>query len=635
MANAEQSMIAPSVSPEMRSIFDKHFALVWRYMAQRGVPRDQVDDLVNNVFRVVREHPVRRQDRVRLRVLVCTACFQVLRAYQKGVRSTARGVDDSEEPTENFGESASFMVLDSAIDALSEAEREVYLLCEGEQIPFEEVAESLGITETSLLRKYAKAKEEVGGFVANVKGHLLSGESPANNARDLLLAARASRTPNRADHSRVLTAFIAASITSFGRPALQVSVGRDAEQERPESPPVGPARASFFDPLPHSTPTSVEEPTIIDSLPPEPAFAPPKATRRIPPPAIAPLPASLHLPAPQVAASTETSVVMRLRSGLHVFLSIFGFGKARWGRRVAWAAAVTAVLALWGWSYAMVPSTRASGKPWKERDDLVVAEEDEIFDEENLSGDDELADDDDAQPAAQDVDQAESPTQAEAEQVITVEPSESDEDVPAAADTAQAGNADPAEAPSDPAPPVDDVVVVVPPVDGHHEPHSAPEDAVEPGKKAGLVVAEGAAPTPATGSEELPAEAADEVGPEQAAATGGSGAGAPRAKPAVPVAASPQAAARKPASRGASADLQLLRLAGQRYRQGANEATLALLERHEERFPASRNRLQRSALQAQALCAEGEHERAREIALDLESQSAAPSLLLAVGRACL
>jgi RNA polymerase sigma factor (sigma-70 family) len=168
MQTTQQSRVMPSISSDMRALYEAHFDLVWRYMAQRSVRQADIDDLVHKVFRVVREHPGRHTMQQRAAVLVCTAARQVLREYQSTEAGASKS-DDAEALTEVFERDAASEIVLGGIESMSDIEREAYLLCEGEGMSMEDVALAVGVPELAVQRKRARANKQMKEYLAKVR----------------------------------------------------------------------------------------------------------------------------------------------------------------------------------------------------------------------------------------------------------------------------------------------------------------------------------------------------------------------------------------------------------------------------------------------------------------------------------
>jgi RNA polymerase sigma factor (sigma-70 family) len=231
MLSPDQSFCVPSISRDMRSLYDAHFAFVWRYMAHRGVPIVGVDDLVLNVFRIVREHPS-RHDPARARSgLVCMISRQVLRDHRKRHSVTpGEGSEEGDGPTMAFSRHAAGQVLDAVLEGMTETQREVLLLSQGENMSNRDIADALGVPEAVVQQRLEAAAKLMTTLVAKLRMHPLWEALPktSRDARALLDAAQRARTPTDADRERVFAAMLAntlaggAAAVGGGRPPTEL-----------------------------------------------------------------------------------------------------------------------------------------------------------------------------------------------------------------------------------------------------------------------------------------------------------------------------------------------------------------------------------------------------------------------------
>ncbi len=167
----DQSFVVPSISRDFRSLFDEHFAFVWRYMAQRGVSGSAVDDLALQVFRIVREHPARRDPQRSRKSLVAMVAHQVFREYTRHhpIKPLNERAQDGDGPTTFYSRDSMAELLDASLEGLTEVQREVFLLCESERLTTREVADALGVAEAAVQARLDSAIKQVNAFVARAR----------------------------------------------------------------------------------------------------------------------------------------------------------------------------------------------------------------------------------------------------------------------------------------------------------------------------------------------------------------------------------------------------------------------------------------------------------------------------------
>ncbi len=211
MQTTEQSRVMPSISSDMRALYEAHFELVWRYMAERSVRQAEIDDLVHKVFRVVREHPRRHQMQQNVAVLVCMVARQVLREHQRREVAASK-LDDGDALTEIFERDATSELVLGGLESMTDIEREAYLLCEGEGMSTEDVALAIGVPELAVQRKRARAIRQMNEFLAKMRSCGIARTPQLAVEQDLIRSLHEACTPTERDRDRVFAAMIAHSI---------------------------------------------------------------------------------------------------------------------------------------------------------------------------------------------------------------------------------------------------------------------------------------------------------------------------------------------------------------------------------------------------------------------------------------
>ena len=145
--------------PEFRTVYETYFPFVWRYAANRGVPPMAIDDVVQEVFVVVHHRLASFEGRSSLRTWLAGVCRNVLRDYlrKRGNQKAGDSLDDQVEirsdgigPAEALERKVAVELLDELLEQMSELQREVFILCDIEQLSAVEVAEMLGVNENTL-----------------------------------------------------------------------------------------------------------------------------------------------------------------------------------------------------------------------------------------------------------------------------------------------------------------------------------------------------------------------------------------------------------------------------------------------------------------------------------------------------
>ncbi|HEX3777011.1 MAG TPA: sigma-70 family RNA polymerase sigma factor [Polyangiaceae bacterium] len=163
--------------PEFRAVYETYFPFVWRYAANRGVPPMAIDDVVQEVFVVVHHRLKSFEGRSSLRTWLAGVCRNVLRDYlrKRSNQKTGDSLDDNVEfradgmgPAEALERKNAVELVDGLLDQMTELQREVFILCDIEQLSAVEVASMLGVNENTLRTRLRAARQV---FNAGVTRH--------------------------------------------------------------------------------------------------------------------------------------------------------------------------------------------------------------------------------------------------------------------------------------------------------------------------------------------------------------------------------------------------------------------------------------------------------------------------------
>jgi RNA polymerase sigma-70 factor, ECF subfamily len=167
---------AVSASPlGFREIHDAYFGFIWRYAANRGVPAMAIDDVVQEVFVVVHNRLASFEGRSSLKTWLAGIAYNVVRGYVRkpGNRAAGDYLDDEQQllthgvsPAEELERKRALEVLDHLLDKMSDVQREVFILCEIEQLSSVEIAEALGINENTVRTRLLAARKLFNAGVA-------------------------------------------------------------------------------------------------------------------------------------------------------------------------------------------------------------------------------------------------------------------------------------------------------------------------------------------------------------------------------------------------------------------------------------------------------------------------------------
>lgn len=156
------SAISP---PTFDDVYDTHFAFVWRNVLNRGISTSSVDDVVQEVFIVVHRKLPEFEGRASLRTWLSVIVRRVVADHVRK-RGNAPAGDPLEEdrasgapgPGETLEKKAAVAVLDGLLAEMPEAQREVFLLHEVEELTGREIAEAVGTNENTVFTRLRAAR---------------------------------------------------------------------------------------------------------------------------------------------------------------------------------------------------------------------------------------------------------------------------------------------------------------------------------------------------------------------------------------------------------------------------------------------------------------------------------------------
>lgn len=168
---------AVAAAPELRfrEIHDAYFGFVWRYAANRGVPAMAIDDVVQEVFVVVHNRLESFEGRSSIKTWLAGIAYNVVRGYVRkpGNRPAGDYLDEEQQllaqgvsPAEALERKRALEVLDHLLDKMSDVQREVFILCEIEQLSSVDIAEALGINENTVRTRLLAARKLFNAGVA-------------------------------------------------------------------------------------------------------------------------------------------------------------------------------------------------------------------------------------------------------------------------------------------------------------------------------------------------------------------------------------------------------------------------------------------------------------------------------------
>jgi RNA polymerase sigma-70 factor (ECF subfamily) len=157
-------MAAPSL--KFDEVYDAHFAFVWRNVLNRGVPSAAVDDVVQEVFVVVHRKLPSFEGRSSLRTWLAGIVRRVVADHVRKRGNAPVGDEplatdspsEARGPAEELDAKAAARILDELLARMPEAQREVFILHEVEQMTGREIAEAVGANENTVHTRLRAAR---------------------------------------------------------------------------------------------------------------------------------------------------------------------------------------------------------------------------------------------------------------------------------------------------------------------------------------------------------------------------------------------------------------------------------------------------------------------------------------------
>jgi len=156
----------PDILDGFRAACDEHLDFVWRYAKACGVDASAVEFVVHKVFAVLRGRLISLEDPSERRVSIAGITRQVVRAYLHQLGSPLGPVGPAElldgaelERIEALETKTPGELVDIILGAMSEAEREVFILSELERFELFEIAEALHVSESTLRERLSDARK--------------------------------------------------------------------------------------------------------------------------------------------------------------------------------------------------------------------------------------------------------------------------------------------------------------------------------------------------------------------------------------------------------------------------------------------------------------------------------------------
>jgi RNA polymerase sigma-70 factor (ECF subfamily) len=160
------ALAAVAAAPTFDDVYEAHFAFVWRNVLNRGVPSSAVDDVVQEVFVVVHRKLAGFEGRSSVRTWLAGIVRRVVSDHVRKRGNAPVGdellendsVSSARGPAEELDAKAAARVLDELLARMPEAQREVFILHEIEQMTGREIAEAVGANENTVHTRLRAAR---------------------------------------------------------------------------------------------------------------------------------------------------------------------------------------------------------------------------------------------------------------------------------------------------------------------------------------------------------------------------------------------------------------------------------------------------------------------------------------------
>jgi len=169
--------LASSSRAAWEQLYSQHWEWVYRVVRRFGGPGVDVEDAVQDVFVALAPTLDRFEGRAELRTWIYRVCLNVASEHRRRARRRARlstlaqhlksWFSDERSPAERLETKDEWILVQSVLGLMSAKKREVFILCELEEVSAEEVATILQVPAATVRTRLHYARKE---FVALLAG---------------------------------------------------------------------------------------------------------------------------------------------------------------------------------------------------------------------------------------------------------------------------------------------------------------------------------------------------------------------------------------------------------------------------------------------------------------------------------
>lgn len=155
------------VSVDVRAAYDAHVDFVWRLLIRLGVPTDNAEDALQEVFLVLH----RRRDEFRgasnLRTWLGGIAVRVAADHRRGLTRARENIAELRRfpplsqrgPHQHAEEREAFVYVLALLNQLSDEQRTTFVLSEFEELTLREISEMTGVNPNTVASRLRLAKQ--------------------------------------------------------------------------------------------------------------------------------------------------------------------------------------------------------------------------------------------------------------------------------------------------------------------------------------------------------------------------------------------------------------------------------------------------------------------------------------------
>jgi RNA polymerase sigma-70 factor, ECF subfamily len=160
--------------PDFATIYDQHFAFVWRLAAMSRVPASHLDDVVQETFLVIHRRLPSFEGRSSLRTWIAAVTRNTAHEFVRRKRHQLLGNELDPDasasaaltPAEQLEATAAAQLLDQFLGELPDDQREIFVLAEVEQMTAIEIGSVLEMNPNTVRTKLRAARMSVQASLA-------------------------------------------------------------------------------------------------------------------------------------------------------------------------------------------------------------------------------------------------------------------------------------------------------------------------------------------------------------------------------------------------------------------------------------------------------------------------------------